>query len=286
MFSGASGFYHAPLLKFITFSSGVATLVPHTILKKHLELTNLENLFPGFELWRLITSNLFFSSALEAMCGVYLLYHFRLFERQMGSSKFAAFIASTWGISVLITIALLVVFNPKGHTTAGPYPLIFALLVQYYFEVPATYRFRFLGINGSDKIVIYIAVLQLLGSRWGFNPISFFLSLSGIVAGLAYRSDSLPLKRLTIPQFITRFSSKYILPILQQPRTQPVNRNVNINAPRRTPQPPPRTAAAAPTETDVTALMDLGFSREAAMGALRNANNDTQLAAALLLDPS
>jgi len=287
MFAGASGFYNAPLLKFITFSTGIATLIPFPF-KKHLELTTLESLLPGhLEVWRLITNNFFFTSALEGMLGIFLLYHFRLFERQMGSSKFAAFVTTTWSVSALVTVAGFAIFNPsRGHSAPGPYPLIFALLVQYYFEVPATYRFRFLGLTGSNKIAIYLVGLQLLGSRFGLNPVSLILGLSGIIAGLAYRSDVLPLKRVAFPQFLVRFATKYIFPLLQQARRPTANRNVNMNAPR--PPNPLRQAPAVvpPAESDVTALMDLGFSREAAIGALRNANNNTQLAAALLLDPS
>jgi len=284
MISGASGFYNAPILKFITFSTGVTTLLPYASLKRFLELHSLESLTQHFEIWRLVTCNFFFSSALEAMLGIFLLYHFRMFERQMGSAKFAAYTTITWGVSTIFTIACTVLFNPKGYTAAGPYSLIFSLLVQYYFEVPATYRFRFLGLDGSNKIVLYIVGLQLLGSRLGINPLSLILASSGIIAGLIYRSDSLTIKRWTIPKFLAQFASKYILPMLQQPqRSQPVNRTVNINAPRA---PPPPQAVPPPAETDIAALMDLGFSREAALGALRNAHNDTQLAAALLLDPS
>jgi len=233
------------------------------------------------------------------MLGLFLLYHFRLFERQMGSAKFAVFVGTTWGLSALITLALFLLIDPKTHTAPGPYPLIFALLVQYYFEVPATYRFHFLGLNGSNKIILYICAINLLASRFGFNPVLLILAASGFVAGLAYRSDVLPLKRLSLPQRLIRFATSYLLPVVQQPRRppQPINRNVNINGPRGGGAggggAPRRTAHAGgagllppPAESEVAALMDLGFSREAAMGALRSANNDTQLAAALLLDPS
>eukprot|EP00026_Physarum_polycephalum_P013383 Phypoly_transcript_13778.p1 GENE.Phypoly_transcript_13778~~Phypoly_transcript_13778.p1 ORF type:complete len:285 (+),score=28.28 Phypoly_transcript_13778:129-983(+) len=284
MFSGASGFYNAPLIKLITLSTGVSTFLFPLTLRRSLELSSLEQLTQSHQLWRIFTNNLFFSSTLEAVLGIVLLYHFRLFERQMGPAKFAAFAATTWGTSALVTLAGLVIYNTKNSNPAsGPYALIFALIVQYFYEVPATYRFRFLGLNGSNKIMIYLIALQMIGSRF---PGSLILGLSGIIAGLAYRSESLPLKRFAIPQPLVKIATKYILPIIQQPRraTQP-QRNVHMNA-RAPPQRPPAAAVAPPAESDVVALMDLGFSREAAIGALRNANNDTQLAAAMLLDPS
>jgi len=201
----------------------------------------------------------------------------------MGPAKFAAFATTTWGTSALVTLAGLVFYNTKNNNPAsGPYALIFALLVQYYYEVPATFRFRLLGLNGSNKIMIYLIALQMIGSRF---PGSIILGLSGLIAGLAYRSEALPLKRFTIPQPLIKIATKYLLPIIQQPR-RPIQprRNVNINAPRAPPAVP--AAVAPPAESDVAALMDLGFPREVVVGALRNANNDTQLAAAMLLDPT
>jgi len=281
MHSAAAGFYNAPLLKIITFSTGIFTLFPYTFIKKHLELQGLDSIV-NYEVWRLVTNNLFFPSVWEGVVGVYLLYHFRIFERQMGTAKFAAFLTSTFGISTSCILALFVLFNPKG-TATGPYPLLFALLVQYYHEVPATYRFRFLGVNGSNKIWIYGIACQLLLSRHGLNPIAVALALSGLISGVVYRNDIFPFKRFSLPQFLLQFCTKYIYPFVQSPPGPPTaNRNANMNL-RAPPRPVP--AVAAPSESDVTALMDLGFPREVVLGALRNANNDPQLAATLLLDP-
>jgi hypothetical protein len=45
-------------------------------------------LFRRQELWRLLTSSLCFTTPGEALFGLVLLYQFRVFERQLGSSKF------------------------------------------------------------------------------------------------------------------------------------------------------------------------------------------------------
>ena len=81
---------NAPLTKLIALSTGLATfLLPSLGLRKALELSSLDQLTKNYQLWRLFTNNIFFSSTLEAVLGIMLLYHFRLFERQMGPVKFA-----------------------------------------------------------------------------------------------------------------------------------------------------------------------------------------------------
>lgn len=62
-----------------------------------------------------------------------LLYQFRAFERQMGSSKFAAFAV----LSMLVPTTLQLGFalslpSVPDRFSGGPYALLFALFVQYY----------------------------------------------------------------------------------------------------------------------------------------------------------
>lgn len=49
----------------------------------------LQDIFSNFRLWKLIVSIFAFSSAPELMFGLYLLYYFRVFERQIGSNKYS-----------------------------------------------------------------------------------------------------------------------------------------------------------------------------------------------------
>lgn len=164
------------------------------------------------------------------------------------------------------------------RVVSGPYGLVFALFVQYYFEVPGTYRFRMFGVNVGDKLLTYLLGLQLMGTQF---PASLLASLAGIVAGVMYRSDTFPINRLVLPSSLVHLAQRWILPLLQQPRHRiPLNVN-SINQQRGRPVVPPQHPSP---EGAVTALMDMGFSREEAQAAMIQANNDTQLAAALLLD--
>lgn len=181
----------------------------------------------------------------------------------------------------LMMLAVVVLFPSVGSVT-GPYWLIFSLLVQYYSEVPSTYRFRLFGLQAGDKLLAYLLSIQLVGNQF---PASLFAAMSGILSGLIYKSDVLSIKRLTLPPTLVRIAQRWLLPILQQaPRHTPIN--INMLRPQQQPQGAgarlPRTEA--PPESAVAALMDMGFSREEAYGALTHANNDPQLAAALLLD--
>jgi len=279
---GPSGFYNAPVMKSITLLvAGSSIGVSVFGMKKMVGLGNPSTLLHGLQLWRLIPNYVFFSNPLEAVLGVLFLYHFRVFERQMGSAKFAAFVMSTWVMNSMMTLLFVVLF-PSRNIVSGPYGLVFSLLVQFYFEVPSTYRFRIFGISVGDKILTYLLSLQLMGTQF---PSSLFAALSGIVVGLIYRSEILPIQRFIVPSSLVRLAQRYILPLVQQPRRRaPLNLNM-LNPQQRAPiQQHMPTAAVPPPESAVAVLMDMGFSREEARAALSQANNDPQLAAALLLD--
>lgn len=88
-----------------------------------------------FQLWRIITSQLVFRESAQLIVGLILLYSFRQFERQMGSRKFASFVIFSFVVSLLITIACIVVASSVGMfilPTSGPFFIIYALLAFYY----------------------------------------------------------------------------------------------------------------------------------------------------------
>lgn len=45
--------------------------------------------------------------------------------------------------------------------TSGPYGLIFASFVPFYFDIPVSTWFRIFGVRFSDKSFIYLAGLQV-----------------------------------------------------------------------------------------------------------------------------
>jgi hypothetical protein len=68
----------------------------------------------------------------ECVSAVILLYTFRNFERQMGSSKFVSFVAIVSFFAATIQLGLLVSLPFIQRVSPGPYALIFALFVLYY----------------------------------------------------------------------------------------------------------------------------------------------------------
>jgi len=273
MMAGPSGLYNAPIVKVLLFGSVGSSLFVHAL--KHLTMPSSISLTS--QMVRLVTHNLFFTGVGDAVTSVILLYSFRIFERQMGSAKFAVFTLTTWMTYALLFLIWLVLQPQRSAPISGPYGLIFALLVQYYFEIPASHHFRVLGIRTSDKLLIYILSIQLLLSNL---PTSLVAGVAGIGAGLVYRSDILPFKKLTLPSFIVRPFSQWILPLLQSPQTYRPTRPLPRPAgapPRTTPHPPA-------SEVTIGMLMDMGFSREGVQAALIQANHDPELAAAILLD--
>ena len=49
----------------------------------------LQDIFQKLQLWKLIVSGFAFSSTPELIFGLYLMYYFRVFERQIGSNKYS-----------------------------------------------------------------------------------------------------------------------------------------------------------------------------------------------------
>lgn len=45
--------------------------------------------------------------------------------------------------------------------TSGPYGLLFASFVPFFFDIPVSTRFRVFGVRFSDKSFIYLAGLQV-----------------------------------------------------------------------------------------------------------------------------
>ena len=87
------------------------------------------------EPWRLLTSLLTADALLNAGVSYSLLWALRLFERQLGSSKFAAFVASS-ALAAAASRAALAAVPALGGAgfAAGPFHVMFGLLPLYYSE--------------------------------------------------------------------------------------------------------------------------------------------------------
>jgi hypothetical protein len=99
-------------------------------------------------------------------------------------------------------------FGRINHLPAGPTPLLFALLANYYAAIPYTYRYKvslleppptptnatptsiwLRSITFTSKSTSYLAPLQLALSQ---APGSILAAVVGWAVGTAYRRDLLP----------------------------------------------------------------------------------------------
>eukprot|EP00003_Mantamonas_plastica_P017418 TRINITY_DN2890_c0_g1_i1.p1 TRINITY_DN2890_c0_g1~~TRINITY_DN2890_c0_g1_i1.p1 ORF type:complete len:319 (+),score=69.50 TRINITY_DN2890_c0_g1_i1:98-958(+) len=226
MNAGPSGFDHAPVTKGLVLATGFSSLFVSLTKTHHLvALKMVPNILPGLQLWRLITSHFTFTTPAEILFGMLLLYNFRCFERQMGSRRFGAFTLSTLLISTLIQIAFLAIQPSLSFLSPGQYGMIFAMFVLFNRDIPKTHRFRVFGVTLTDKVFTYLLGLQLLLSN---SPQSLFAALSGIIAGVLYRSDSIGLRNRfsDLPDPIVNFFRRFCLPLIQSSPSQQQQRNM------------------------------------------------------------
>ncbi|KAJ3087485.1 hypothetical protein HK102_010990 [Quaeritorhiza haematococci] len=188
---------------------------------------------------------------------------------------------------------------------SGPYGFLFATLYQYYRNVPVVYKFRVLGVTVSDKVFLYLLSAQLL---WSSFPSSVAAGLCGLLIGALYHhlEDDSALRTWRLPSFLSRFASKYFLPLLASgpvvsrgsaTTMQDLNMNNSRNgsvraggarAARGGAGAAAGAAGAAPapvvpSEDAIELLVGMGFPRERVWEALRTSNNDVNRAVAVLL---
>lgn len=67
--------------------------------------------------------------------------------------------------------------------TSGPYGLLFASFVPFFFDIPVSTRFRVFGVRFSDKSFIYLAGLQVKDCLFYtlLDNLLYFLQLCKIV---------------------------------------------------------------------------------------------------------
>ncbi|MCO5578967.1 hypothetical protein L7F22_032818 [Adiantum nelumboides] len=197
MNSGPSGFNNAPVSKVVVIACGIASVIVGTQGGAKACSLCYQALVKKHQFWRVLTSSCIFSSTPELIFGLYLVYFFRVFERQIGSNKYSVFLLFSTVVTTILNVVYVLVSkdpSPLG-LSSGPYGLIFASFVQFFFDIPTSARFRLFGAQFSDKSFVYLAGLQLLLSAWKRSLIP---GVCGLLAGAAYRInllDELPPER-------------------------------------------------------------------------------------------
>ncbi|KAK8994705.1 hypothetical protein V6N11_045778 [Hibiscus sabdariffa] len=258
MNGGPSGFNNAPVTRSFIIASAVFTVF-FGIQGRSFKLgLSYQDIFGKLSIWKLITSY-----------SVFILF-----------SVVASFLFEI--------MALAILKDPTANLlTSGPYGLIFASFVPFYFDIPVSTWFRIFGVRFSNKSFIYLAGLQLLLSSW---KRSLLPGICGILAGSLYRLNVFRIRRAKFPEFITSFFSRLSWPSTDNPPTAPA-RNLAGNVPSYTTRQvestyPPAVAPSAvePSEDSVATLVSMGFDQNSARQALVHARNDVNAATNILLE--
>lgn len=289
MNGGPSGFNNAPVTRTFVIACALFTVFFGIQGRSNKLGLSYQDIFGKLHLWKLIVSIFAFSSTPELMFGLYLLYYFRVFERQIGSNKYSVFILFSLLNSLLLEVLALALFKDPAlnKLTSGPYGLIFSSFIPFYFDIPVSTRFRVFGVRFSDKSFIYLAGLQLLLSSW---KRSILPGICGILAGSLYRLNVFRIRKLKFPELFTTFFSRLSWPSMGTPPSAPT-RNVVGNAPSFAGRQvevqgnyPSVAATIEPPEDSIAMLVSMGFDRNSARQALVHARNDINAATNILIE--
>ncbi|KAF2247965.1 hypothetical protein BU26DRAFT_324601 [Trematosphaeria pertusa] len=215
-----SGFTNAPVSQFLVFGTVVGALVASlTDTRYYIHILVVPHVWGYGQFWRFFTWQVCFTNSTEVLFAVLSFYQLRVVERLWGSRKFASFLLSTLPYTTLLPPLILTFilrplsFGHINHLPAGPTPIIFALLANYYAAIPYTYRYKIApyapssaspgststtqtyasvwakSITFTSKSTVYLAPLQLALSQL---PGSLLGAAVGWAVGTAYRRDMLP----------------------------------------------------------------------------------------------
>ncbi|KAH9621647.1 hypothetical protein KSS87_003125 [Heliosperma pusillum] len=265
----------------------------------------MQDIFEKPKIWKIIVSMFAFMSTPELMFGLFLLYYFRVFERQIGSNKYSVFILFSFAVSVLEESVILAFLkeilpgqlssyslskhisqdpkDPSYSITSGPYGLIFSSFVQFFFDIPVSTRFRVFGLSFSDKSFIYLAGLQLLLSSW---KRSMLPGICGVTAGFLYRMNIFYIRKAKLPDFLASLFSRVSWPSMGSSSAaagSPGTRNT-LETGSAPPYAGRQVEAMEPSEDSITTLVSMGFDRDNARQALVQARNDVNVATNILLE--
>ncbi|XP_020587538.1 rhomboid-like protein 20 [Phalaenopsis equestris] len=282
MNGGPSGFHNAPVTR--TFVIACALLTVIFGVRGHAANLGLsyEDVIQSLRFWKVIASIFTFSSTPELIFGLYLLYYFRLFERQIGSNKYSVFVLFSLLASILFEVLSLMVHKDKFSIVlvSGPYGLIFSSFIPFYIDIPVSTRLGIFGIPFTDKSFIYIAGFQLLVSSWTRSLIP---GICGIFSGSLYRVNAFGIRSIKFPHFIAQFFSRLSWSAPRSLPERPDNvTNTNHHSERNFGS--SVSSVPEPTESSVATLVSMGFDGNSARLALLRARNDINVATNILIE--
>jgi hypothetical protein len=226
----------------------------------------------------------------EFLFGLSLCYYYRIFERQFGSARYGSFAVTTWGMSIILQALFLKLFGKESAT--GPYPLIFANLVNFVLDIPHLHNFNVLGLRMTDKAFIYLLGLQILLAS---AQRSIAAGAAGLAAGLLHRLNFLGVASFQPPAFLTNFitstagslfvgpgyKGKYIFH--SPPQQGGGGGNVIQQVAATEAAAPAPLVPVEPTAEAIEQLVSMGFERNRVVDALRRSQNNVEMALQYLL---
>ncbi len=134
---------NAPISKAVLVATAAASVVTQAARASHKRVPLA---------LQLLSRSFVFRTQGELLFGCILLYYFRVHERQQGSSKYGAYVCATTGIAYIVQLAASKVLGAGAHLSTGPFAVIFAGIIQFAMDIPATSRFTVLGVRMNDKV--------------------------------------------------------------------------------------------------------------------------------------
>ncbi|RCI16215.1 hypothetical protein L249_2371 [Ophiocordyceps polyrhachis-furcata BCC 54312] len=203
-------FTNAPVTRLAVVGLVSCSIMASVFDMKHkLYIIIDSHLWRDQELWRLLTYQLCYVNSTEVLFSAMSVYNLRVVERMWGSRKYASFIVVSYLLTALVGPLIMVVLRPLSaglfnYMPAGPTPVIFALLAQYYAIIPHTYKYRVAaspaaddaasGLTLSDKSYQYLIAFHLSVLQW---PGSLVGAVVGWLVGHAWRGAVLPASLVT-----------------------------------------------------------------------------------------
>jgi len=308
-----TGFHHAPVCKsLVTLVGGLhlASNVPalQQVFRKLFK--GPDSISSGNSLLHYIGTKLVFPDTKSAVMACVIIYFFRVFERRYGSLKFASNLIVSWFIAVSLEIVSEQMLETRH---LGPLSFFIPLYIPWFVQIPLVSASQYGPLALSSKSLNYLLGLQLAVASKG----SLVSASCGLLSGLLVYFT--PLKKLVMPSWIGRIFSSTLgklictypnkqfglmgatIEIQRSQQAEAIEQQLlrarnRFNQPmggggrqRRLDEmwgggamaPPP--AQVIPSPGHLATLVDMGFSRERADQALRQARNNLDEATNILL---
>ncbi|KAL4094395.1 hypothetical protein PRIC1_010056 [Phytophthora ramorum] len=271
------GFYGAPVTYAFSLAVGACSSASLLLDRGRLLALDRDAIFARAQYWRLLSSQLTFHHGLAVSLGLYVVFQFRVLERQLGSRKFGSVLVFVLLISGALQLAALTSTPWLAKTIpGGAYPVIGALAVYFNKFVPKLQP-RSLSVWGltsrtnRPRTCSCSCYSHVTPARWfrfwrraleAQRRVNARLNrgrpAAPAVEGQGFRDQLLPGAGGMMPGGAPAAAAGGMLP--------------------------PHLAAAPPSEDAIQQLMALGFDRARALQALQSTDNNVEAAANRLLN--